>query len=170
MRSTRSRHSSSYRSSRRRATRSRLEVGADDLPPPDAVLADQAGPLEHGDVLLHRREAHRVVAGQLGDALLAVDRAAHDVTPGGIAQCAEDAVVVEGDLHRYNHTVVHPIRQLHGFVRGRDGIPACPGYQMKLASYFDASSTTAMTRARVRTRAIATFLATASGASPKWAA
>src|SRR3712207_4787505 len=83
-----------------------LEVGADDLPPPDAVLADEAGPLEDGDVLLHCREAHRVVGGQLGYALLPVDRAAHDVPPGGIAQCAEDAVVVEGDLHPYNHTVV----------------------------------------------------------------
>ena len=76
-----------------------LEIGADDLPPPDALLGDQAGPLEDGDVLLHRREAHRVVAGQLGDALLAVDRPAHDVPPGGITQRAEDAVVVEGDLH-----------------------------------------------------------------------
>jgi hypothetical protein len=50
-------------------------------------------------VLLHRRETHRVVRGQLGDALLPVDRAAHDVPPGGVTQCAEDAVVVEGDLH-----------------------------------------------------------------------
>jgi hypothetical protein len=50
-------------------------------------------------VLLHRRETHRVVRGQLGDALLPVDRAAHDVPPGGVTQCAEDALVVEGDLH-----------------------------------------------------------------------
>src|SRR3712207_7459282 len=33
-----------------------LEVGADDLPPPDAVLADEAGPLEDGDVLLRSEE------------------------------------------------------------------------------------------------------------------
>src|SRR5918994_2659671 len=83
-----------------------LEVGADDLPPPAAVLSDEARPLEDGDVLLHRREAHRVVRGQLGYALLPVDRAAHDVAPGGVTQCAEDAVVVEGDLQSYNHTVV----------------------------------------------------------------
>ena len=63
------------------------------------MLADEAGPLEDGDVLLHRREAHRVVRGQLGDALLPVDRAAHDVTPGGVTQRAEDAVVAERDLH-----------------------------------------------------------------------
>jgi hypothetical protein len=38
-------------------------------------------------VLLHRREAHRVVAGQLGHALVRVDRAAHDVASGGVTQC-----------------------------------------------------------------------------------
>ena len=43
--------------------------------------------------------AHRVMHGQLGHALLPVDRAAHDVTTGGVTQGAEDAVVVEGDLH-----------------------------------------------------------------------
>ena len=72
-----------------------LDVGADDLPAPDALLGDQAGPLEDRDVLLHGREAHRVVAGQLGDALLAVDRPADDVAPGGVGQRAEDAVEVE---------------------------------------------------------------------------
>jgi hypothetical protein len=46
-----------------------LEVSADDLAPPDA-LGDQASPLWEGDVFLLRREAHRVVPGQLGDILL----------------------------------------------------------------------------------------------------
>ena len=36
---------------------------------PVAFLRDQAGPLEHRDVLLHGREAHRVVPGQLRHAL-----------------------------------------------------------------------------------------------------
>ena len=36
----------------------------------------------------------------------AVDRAADDVTPGAVPQGAEDAVVVEGEVHRYNRTVV----------------------------------------------------------------
>src|SRR5688572_21393860 len=76
-----------------------LDVGVDDLPPPAAVLADEAGPLEDRNVLLHRREAHRVVAGQLGHALLPVDRPAQDVAPGGVTQCPEDAVVVEDDCH-----------------------------------------------------------------------
>ena len=84
-----------------------LDIGADDLASPDALLGDQPGPLEDRDVLLHRREAHRVVAGQLCDALLAVDRAAHDVAPGVVRQGAEHAVEVGwGELHGYNHTVV----------------------------------------------------------------
>ena len=76
-----------------------LEIGTDDLPAPDAVLGDEAGPLEDRDLLLHRREAHRVVRGQLGHAFLSIDHAAHDVAAGGVTQCAKDAVVVEGDLH-----------------------------------------------------------------------
>ena len=65
-----------------------LEVGADDLPSPRCELADEAGPLEDGDVLLDRREAHRVVGGQLGHALLPVDRAAYG--PGG-RRCRAEA-------------------------------------------------------------------------------
>ena len=70
--------------------------GAHDLAAAGALLGDQAGPLEHGDVLLHGREAHRVVPGQLGDALVAVERAQDDVAPGGIRQGGEDVVGVEG--------------------------------------------------------------------------
>jgi hypothetical protein len=62
------------------------------------MLADEAGAFEDGDVLLDRREAHRVVLGQLCDALLAVDRPAHDVSPGAV-QCPEDAVVVEACIY-----------------------------------------------------------------------
>src|SRR5687768_5643818 len=70
------------------------------------MLADQTGPLEDGDVLLDRREAHRVVLRQLSHALIAVNRPAHNVAPGGVAQCTKDAVVVEEHLHIYNHMVV----------------------------------------------------------------
>ena len=54
-------------------------------------LGDEPRPLEHRDVLLHGREAHGVVARELGDALLAGDRPADDVTPGGVGEGAEDA-------------------------------------------------------------------------------
>ena len=107
MRSMRSRHSCSYWSSRRARHAQPLDVGADDLASADALLRDQPGPLEDRDVLLHRREAHRVVARQLGDPLLPVDRAAHDVAAGVVGQGAEHAVEVgRGELHWYNHTVV----------------------------------------------------------------
>jgi hypothetical protein len=49
-----------------------LETGADDLAASDALLADQAGAFEDGDVLLDRREAHGVVAGEFADALVGV--------------------------------------------------------------------------------------------------
>ncbi len=76
-----------------------LDVGAHDLAAAGALLGDEAGPFEHGDVLLHRREAHRVVPGQLGDALAAVERAQDDVAPGGIGQGGEDVIGVERGLH-----------------------------------------------------------------------
>ena len=76
-----------------------LDVGAHDLAAAGALLGDQAGPLEHGDVLLHGREAHRVVPGQLCDALIAVQGAQHDVAPGGVGKGGEHLVGVEGELH-----------------------------------------------------------------------
>jgi hypothetical protein len=57
LRSTRSRHNSSYWSNRRRATPESLEVRRDDLPASEARLRDQAGPCEDGDVLLRRNAA-----------------------------------------------------------------------------------------------------------------
>ena len=66
---------------------------------PRALLGDQARPLEDRDVLLHGREAHLVVPGQLGDALAAVECAQDDVAPGGVGQCGEDVIGVEDDLH-----------------------------------------------------------------------
>ena len=84
-----------------------LDVGAHDLASPGSVLADKAGPFEDRDVLLHSCEAHRVMACQLGDALLGVDRTADDVAAGVVRQCAEHAIEIGwGDLHSYNHTVV----------------------------------------------------------------
>ena len=77
----------------------RLHVGADDLAAAAALLGDQPGPLEHGDVLLDRREAHRVVAGELGHALAAAQRPEDDVTPRGIGQRGEDDVGIEGRVH-----------------------------------------------------------------------
>ena len=57
-----------------------------------ALLGDQAGALEHGDMLLHRREAHRVRLGQLRHRRLARDAAAKDVAPGRVGQRVEQLV------------------------------------------------------------------------------
>ena len=69
----------------------------------DSVLSNEASPLEDRDVLLHCSEAHRVMAGKLGDALLAIDRTPNDVPPGSVRERGEDMIDV---LSRYNHTVV----------------------------------------------------------------
>ena len=99
MRSMRPRHSASYWSSRPPRQAKPIHVGAHDLAAAGALLGDQAGPLEHRDVLLHGREAHGVVPGQLGDAFIAAERAQDDVAPGGVCQGGKDLVGVEGELH-----------------------------------------------------------------------
>ena len=58
------------------------------------MLADQSRSLEDGDVLLDRREAHRVVAGELEDALLGADRTADDVAARVIREGGKEAVEV----------------------------------------------------------------------------
>ena len=65
----------------------------------DVGFTASARPFEHGDVLLHGREAHGVVAGQFSDPLRAAQRAQDDVTSGGIGESGEDLVGVEGELH-----------------------------------------------------------------------
>ena len=99
MRSIRPRHSSSYRSSSPRARRSRSMLVWTTLRRPVACLRHQAGPLEHGDVLLHGREAHGVVGRQLRDALAPVEGSEDDVAAGGVREGGEDLIGVEGRLH-----------------------------------------------------------------------
>src|SRR5256885_11307768 len=78
----------------------RLAVSADDPAAADALLRDQAGALENRDVLLDRREAHRVMVGQLEDALFSAERAPDDVAARVIGEGGEHAVEVRrGDLH-----------------------------------------------------------------------
>jgi hypothetical protein len=81
-------------------------VGAHELFPSAALLGDQAGPLKHRDVLLHRGEAHRVGVGQPRHRQLAADAAAEDVAAGGVGQGVEQ--VVHGPVGQltYNHLVV----------------------------------------------------------------
>src|SRR5438445_13096808 len=92
-----------------------LGIGAHDFAASHALLGDQAGPFQDGDVLLNRCEAHRVMAGELHNALVGADRAADDVAPRVIGERAEHAVeVYEGgrrnDWHLYNLMVVSTAR------------------------------------------------------------
>ena len=66
---------------------------------PVRCLVDQARPLEDGDVLLDGREAHGVVPGQLGDALVPTQGTEHDVAPRGVRQGGEHDVWIERGLH-----------------------------------------------------------------------
>ena len=68
------------------------DVGADEVLPALPALDHQPGPLENGDVLLDRREADWVVAGELEDALLGADRAADNVAARVIRESGEEAV------------------------------------------------------------------------------
>ena len=106
MRSTRPRQAASRSSRACRAWRTASGRRAHELLTAPALLRDQPGPLEHGDVLLHGGEAHRVGVGEPGDGLLPVDRAAQDVAAGGVGQCVEQAVDCLIAPLLYNHLVV----------------------------------------------------------------
>ena len=107
MRSTRSRHSSSYWSSRRRATRSDSRLVRTTFRRPMRCLWMRPARSRSGHVLLHGREAHRVVAGiSVGGALLPIRSrpAANDVPPGSVTESPEDPVVV--DERAASHTTI----------------------------------------------------------------
>ena len=73
---------------------------------PLTLLGHELGPLEHGDVLLHRGEAHRVPLGEPRDGVVAPHRAHDDVAPGGVGECVEEPVGSLGVDRFYNHLVV----------------------------------------------------------------
>ena len=64
---------------------------------PLPLLGHEAGPLEHRNVLLHGREAHRVVVRQLGNALCLRDGPAEDVATSRVRQRSEDQVGIGGE-------------------------------------------------------------------------
>ena len=73
-----------------------------------AALADEPGLLEHGDVLLHRRERHVVPRRQPRHGCrLPAEQAGDDVPPRGVGEGMEEAVEVRvGKVRSYNHMVV----------------------------------------------------------------
>ena len=70
----------------------RVGVRAHELLPPASLLGHELCPLEHRDVLLDRREAHRVAAGELGDALLVVQHDRDDVAACRVGERVEEPV------------------------------------------------------------------------------
>ena len=81
--------------------------GADDPLAPLRVLGHETGLREHGDVLLHRREAHGVVGGERAHRRFGDEGAAHDVATRRIGECSEDPIDVGiGELGMYNHLIV----------------------------------------------------------------
>jgi len=84
----------------------RVDLGADELFAPAPVLADQARPLEHRNVLLHRREADRVEPSERRDRQFPFGRAAEDVAPGGVAEGLEEQIGAPFRVPIYNHMVV----------------------------------------------------------------
>ena len=84
----------------------RVGIGAYELLAPAPLLRDQAGPLEHGDVLLHCGEAHRVCPRESRDRRLADGAAAKDVAAGRVGQGMEQAVDHITRQLTYNHLVV----------------------------------------------------------------
>jgi hypothetical protein len=76
------------------------------VPASTALLGDEAGPLQHRDVLLHRGEADRVDVGEPRHRRLSSYAAVDDVAAGGIRQCVKQAVhLIVGHI-TYNHSVV----------------------------------------------------------------
>jgi len=84
----------------------RIRIGAHELLPSAAVLGDQAGPLQHRDVLLHGGEAHRICLGQPRHRRVALGGAAEDVTPGSVRQGVKYIVDCLVGHTIYNHLVV----------------------------------------------------------------
>ena len=82
-----------------------VDVPVHELLAPVALLGDEAGPFEHGHVLLHGGEAHRVAAGERRHGVFLPHGDDRDVAPGGVGQCVEDRIRRASRII-YNHMVV----------------------------------------------------------------
>ena len=70
----------------------RVDLAVGELLAAVASFAEQAGPFEHGDVLLHRGERHVVARGKCGDRVLSDEHASQDVAAGAVGQGVEQGV------------------------------------------------------------------------------
>ena len=83
----------------------RRDVAAHALLPALAGLGDEPRALERPDVLVHRGEADRIAAGQVGDGLRVAQDDGEDVAAGGVGQRVEERVGPLGLVRTYNHSV-----------------------------------------------------------------
>ena len=84
----------------------RRDVAADALLAAVAGLGDQPRSLERSDVLVHRGEADRIPAGQLGDRMRVVQNHGEDVAARGVGQRMKQRVRLLGLVDTYNHSVI----------------------------------------------------------------
>ena len=82
-----------------------VDVAPHELLATAAVLQDEIGTFEHGDVLLHGGEAHVVATSECRDRTVADHRAPHDVAARAIRERLEQPVHVVVAQSIYNHMV-----------------------------------------------------------------
>ena len=74
---------------------------------PSPLFGDQLGPLEHGDMLVHRSETHWVPSGQCREGLLLGEKRQEHVPTCRIGQGVENGVdALAVSLKIYNHMVI----------------------------------------------------------------
>jgi len=81
-------------------------IAAHTLLPAVAGLGDEPGALQRSHVLVHRGEADRIAAGQVGDRVGVPQHDGEDVAARGIGQRMEERVGPLGLRQTYNHSVV----------------------------------------------------------------
>ena len=84
----------------------RRDIAAHALLPAVAGLGDEPRALERSDVLVHRGEADRIPAGQVGDRVLVAQNHGEDVAAGGVGQRVKQRVGPLGLVRTYNHSVI----------------------------------------------------------------
>ena len=84
----------------------RRDVAAHVLLPAMAGLGDEPRALECAHVLVHRGEADRIAAGQVGDRVRIAQHHREDVAAGGVGQRMEERVGLLTRVRTYNHWVI----------------------------------------------------------------
>ena len=92
MRAMRPRQTCSSSVSMDATDRTAVDVAAGQLLATTASLGEQAGLFEHGNVLLHRGEAHLVLCRERGNRVLPGQHPTHDVAPRPVGERMEQGV------------------------------------------------------------------------------